>query len=835
MMLHSKGAFTAVLLLMVSLMLSIPAAAQSEIVLTISFSDFMATSLSSQRIVEEFEAQHPNTRVEIVSNGNLLVFPPGSASDLQRFLSDAHGLASDADVITVDSTWLLAEATQAGYVLDLAPLANGDDSLDEADFVNAAWESFQWDGGLWALPSSYQAVTLSFQPAAFDAAPFPYPDAAWTLSNLADAARALAAYDADGHVMTPGLMISSEHTLAMLIRSLSGSGVYDDTVLPAVPDFSSPSLADIVTTLQTLEAEGVIFVRGMMDSYRETPMMIGESFLSLGLEGMQSLPLPGGHSGMIANGFAVSRGTPYPEMAYQLARFVATYPEISNSGGYPALNTLPSPEWLPQVDVSSILPASELRFMSYVTPLIKSTETQVASTLQVTQAEVTGALAASYAARDTVQINIPLPPPEPVLAEGEIALSFAVLSSLSPLPNQGQWTNYAREFVEADAQVGALNLEVLQSSSMAEVAAVFDCFYVADGDVTDFDDTLLTNIDPLLASDPEFDAEDYVGSVLQQVTRSNQIWALPLTLEPEVMWYDREAFAAANLPVPQGTWTLNDFTTAYAALTASNEGVLLTSYHFPANDIYVLMLIAAYGGLPIDFRTNPPTVDFTDPAHVDAIRQVLDMAKAGRMTYLGFSEFPTSSASGTTPLILSPLDDSNSRGGQLVRMGGGGGDYRYVSYPTGTQYTPIAYHVGAAYISANAANPEACYRFMRYVAEYPQLFTGMPVRRSQINSPEVLASRGEEAVSFYNVMDAAMASPNVVEFPTTIYSGSSSYVRTWLDRAFDRYVLEDADLETVLADAQVQTEAYLACVDAITDNQDYDRAVYDCQTSVDIP
>jgi hypothetical protein len=45
------------------------------------------------------------------------------------------------------------------------------------------------------------------------------------------------------------------------------------------------------------------------------------------------------------------------------------------------------------------------------------------------------------------------------------------------------------------------------------------------------------------------------------------------------------------------------------------------------------MLIAAYGGLPFDYRTDPPTLNFTDPATVEAIRQVLDLAKADLIQY----------------------------------------------------------------------------------------------------------------------------------------------------------------------------------------------------------
>jgi hypothetical protein len=47
----------------------------------------------------------------------------------------------------------------------------------------------------------------------------------------------------------------------------------------------------------------------------------------------------------------------------------------------------------------------------------------------------------------------------------------------------------------------------------------------------------------------------------------------------------------------------------------------------------MLTLIAAYGGLPLDTRTDPPTVNFSDPATVNALQQVLDLVKNGYISY----------------------------------------------------------------------------------------------------------------------------------------------------------------------------------------------------------
>jgi ABC-type glycerol-3-phosphate transport system substrate-binding protein len=87
-------------------------------------------------------------------------------------------VVSTADVIYVDASSLTAEATQAGYFLDLMPLVMNDPGINAADFIPAAWQSFQWDNGFWALPLSTDAVILTYDPAAFDEAGLAYPNEA---------------------------------------------------------------------------------------------------------------------------------------------------------------------------------------------------------------------------------------------------------------------------------------------------------------------------------------------------------------------------------------------------------------------------------------------------------------------------------------------------------------------------------------------------------------------------------------------------------------------------------------------------------------------------------
>src|SRR5690606_9961977 len=147
----------------------------------------------------------------------------------------------------------------------------------------------------------------------------------------------------------------------------------------------------------------------------------------------------------------------------------------------------------------------------------------------------------------------------------------------------------------------------------------------------------------------------------------------------------------------------------------------------------------------LDFRTSPPTINFTDPAAVEATRQVLDLAKNGLIDYqqLGGNSFRSVSIDNANPV---PLYSDTVAGANVVRIGGPGeGDsapeYGITGYPSGT-LTATAYEIGAGYISATTEHADACYRLFKFLSQHPELFDGMPALRSQFSNPALLASVG---------------------------------------------------------------------------------------------
>ncbi len=319
----------------------------------------------------------------------------------------------------------------------------------------------------------------------------------------------------------------------------------------------------------------------------------------------------------------------------------------------------------------------------------------------------------------------------------------------------GELGNIEDELADMEEQVRSADVLAIRSTDLAP--EVTRAGYFLD-------------LAPLVNSDPAFNPNNLVGNSLQQVQRDGQTWAVPLIVQPLAMRYDPDLFGIAGAIPPVNGWTVDEFETALRMLKV-DPGDPAPFMPQTTSNTYLLMLIAAYGGLPMDYRTDPVTVNFTAPATIDAIRQVLDLAKNG---YIDYSEL--ASQDGFVSITIS--DDEIALYPETL-SGAGIGNFRrdlaetgalqntdpLTTFPQGTQYAAASYEIGAAYISMETEHAEACYHFIGELAQQPDLLTGMPARRSMINSPEVVAAQGADAVAFYNAMDTLMQQPNTIVFP----------------------------------------------------------------------
>src|SRR5258706_2578909 len=207
-------------------------------------------------------------------------------------------------------------------------------------------------------------------------------------------------------------------------------------------------------------------------------------------------------------------------------------------------------------------------------------------------------------------------------------------------------------------------------------------------------------------------------------------------------------------------------------------------------------------------------INFPDPKTVDALRQVLDLAKQGYIKYtpLGGNQFDITPFPGTGILT------QDSLGAFAFRLPGSasGKDDKHnlMLYPKGTDFAAVTYGLGTAYISAKSQTPEACYRFISTISRNVKLFSAMPVRRSMVNDPVLATVQNPDTVALYKQIDTLLQDPNTVAIPmlSLLNSGSVDVLyNLWLYRAFDTYVLKDGDLDVALKDAETQAKTFQEC------------------------
>ncbi|MBZ0296269.1 MAG: extracellular solute-binding protein, partial [Anaerolineae bacterium] len=463
----------------------------------------------------------------------------------------------------------------------------------------------------------------------------------------------------------------------------------------------------------------------------------------------------------------------------------------------------------------SLMP-SDLRFGHYLWPVLAQVASgeSAQSALQTAQVAALDNVTRAEAMRDSLQVIVPTVIPPSADAAQAVSIRFGLYTGRTDLPERSQWEAAIENFVASDSSIEQIELNFVPPvAGYPDEIVRNDCVFGYYFD--EYPDEQLLVLDPLLDADPTFDPADVVGDAMLDVQREGRTFALPVGIMPTVLLYQRALFDQAGVPEPDGTWNVDQFTDALQQLSSVTDGAPLffnLNYSTPWE-----LLMAAYGAVPVDYNTTPSTLHLTDPEVIAAVRQVLDLAKAGYIHYQPMSTFFGSGASPDyAPALLNEqLSDVNE--GEMEAYG-------LVTFPVGTQTTPVSFYSTSAFIFASAPHPEACYRWLREITRHPELSQAMPVYHSVIQAPTTQAIYGDTGVVAFQRFAEMMEAPDHV-FIRSFGLGVGESM--FMNRAFDRYVLEDADLEAELALAQTLTETYRAC--AAPEDSD----VLDCLLATD--
>lgn len=829
-------------------------AQSNEIILTISVNH---SGLLTERILQGFYDTHPNVKiVPILPDGGEMSYGgvATSVSDIEPVLDKAQEYFSRSDILTISMNNIHPFATRAGYVLDMMPYIRADSETYD-DFYPVALKMYQWDGGLWGLPMTLSPWFMTYDPTAFEAAGYSLPDDSWMLDDYLAAGRALTERDASGAVTQPGFLSIDD---GYLLGPTLGIRFYDDSTQPEVPLLAQPAVEDMFTKLKTYREE--LSNSAGSWRYNEIPLQLSGLWRLTDDDG-QTPYLPASLTGervlIAGDGFAISAGTQHPDLAYEFIAYLTrdieavTYFAIDipvparrslqgqsdETWGWPSIPEVIKPH-LPEI-LENGVPIAELRYGEYLYSAINKVYADEPLTpheaLQEAQQEAIENLRVAEARRDK-PLMVATPVPTPNLAVEEIAIKFLADSRFQPLPNRDAWESLANSFAETDLEVGHVEL-VTDTVGSNEAFQTVDCAYTSRNALSFIDRGLLQPFDPFLATDSEFDRSDIPDVLWSSVTRDGQIYALPMTLMPLMVWYNPTTFEEAGVPLPQNGWTISEFLDAMTQLKAAEpENAVFYSESFD-NSSY-LLLAAGLGGVVADYTTDPPTYHLTDPDVVEALRQTLDLARQGIIHY---TQHPYDGSGGGSVYAMVGTYNSwdNIGPGKLLVLP--------VTFPRGEEIIPLSYTVGAGYITAHTRHAEVCYRWLSTVAQHPELFYDMPVRHSQANTEVLTISHGPIAADIYSTFFEMLNDPNAVFVPnegsTLNYSPRTSIPEIWLDRVLDAYVLEDADLEEALTQVQAFIDEYQTCaagipvIDRVSaseqERQAYDQQFIDCGIDID--
>ena len=234
---------------------------------------------------------------------------------------------------------------------------------------------------------------------------------------------------------------------------------------------------------------------------------------------------------------------------------------------------------------------------------------------------------------------------------------------------------------------------------------------------------------------------------------------------------------------------------------------------------WVLMLIASYGGQPFDFISDPPVYNLTDPQTISAIEQVARYMQEGLIEYSGLLDNNAIFFGGASEDDYISIDIL----GELSLSSQMGEDEKFESqivlFPDGI-YMPVAFSSGIAHINSQSVYLQECYDWIRTVAQHPELFQGMPARFDQFENPALIAQQGSDIVEFYESLANSLTVPNVLALPGIYGNVPGTEQGAWIKpdffyHALDNIILNDADIEMELAQAEANIQAYGECADDI--------------------
>ncbi len=777
--------------------------ASARVTLTFAVPDWELEQGSVSKVVAEFERQNPDIHIVLKSSSEILGLPPNSFS----FREDTwRRLAAAADVFRVPT----------------------------ADFQPGALAAASWNSGIWALPTALDYEVILYDKAAFAAAGLSNPQPGWTWSEFARAATALTIRDG-AQVTRWGFVNELFGSMpAYYVELRAGVVLEEQTDATPAPLFTSPEAVTAAHWWRDLivEAQAVPFPdapRG--DGSGRT--LVEQKLAALAAYSLQTAtlrvrmkpqefgvaPYPSA-SPINIEQLCMSASTAHPEAAWRWLNFATRQMPFSMPPQM-TYNRLPARVSVAETarfwadlpaDVAETLrhaAAHPTRSTLFDWPVAYQAlndallavfhgEQPVEAALAAAQAQALTALQAEASRLAAVTpAPVIITTTEPPAPAGATRITFLTTGDIG---NAAALRAAAQQFRGAHPDVVVeVKTDNVAATDLAALAGQADCFQAMPNlDQPEITRAILS-LEPFLEADTTLAGQDFFPVLLAQYQRNGQRWGLPAAAQPYVIEYNPVLFAAANVAMPPPTWSLADFLTLAQQLTGGTGDTKRYGFVAAREPLELLAFIEQQGGRLLDDTQTPPAAAFADPATVKAVQWYADLRLRHSVMPATTEDAQALIAAGRAALWVGPLADS------------GLPDVGVLPFPQGAARTPAALlHTTGYFISAQTAAPQACWAWIRFLADQPGVTAGLPARRSVAMSDAYRQRVGAKRA------DAYLAAVTNREQPSTLVRLAGQdwlapYL-VWLEKAYQRIIKEEVPADAALAEAQKKADAYRRCV-----------------------
>jgi len=782
-------------------------------------------AIESQRglyepLMEAFHQQNPQVRVQFAS------LSPEAQGDLAA-------LSSAADTTLL---WTGAIASNIGsYFRDLNPLIDADSNFQAEDFWPGILSACQdAEGHIVGVPLSGSLTGIFFDREAFDQVGLPYPAPGWTWYDFRQAVAAVAQQSNHGFrygfadnatlrrfILAPLVAAHLEQNQGKIVAQTLAQELqwYLDLAEEEML-YTLKEPANSLEVLQTLFAEN----RPAMWIGPLNAVMPDDSGNAIDQDGFAPFPVAGDGSQenttpVDVTCAGVSAGSAHPQEAWAWLDFLTRY-QATQVGTNPLVNLPARRSVAEEAAYFQALPQEvepSVRFIlghawygsrypqafTAVQEALQYALTNDIPTLAALEMIPVGAeIAPGQLVGNEIKVNTPPPPP----ASGTTVIQYYGLGG-----NYVQALDVlAKAFHQdhPDIQVRiAVDLEGISpapgSDPFTRAAEQNDCFafdtLVLSGSAVE----QVISLNPLLAAEPAEFILDFYPSLVDAGRLEGELYSLPMVSQPYVMVYNVELLARRGVPVPTDGWTFDDFISL--ATAAASQFDSDQTYGAVYNEDLFLAGRSVSG---LDLSTYPPLVNFDTLKMASALTWLAGLAQSN-VLLVETQDNPES----TSRAVIS---------GKVAFWVGQAGGWGYwwpferPSFKIGVAPLPSTpgidellgeTSVTGQFISQRAEDPRACWEWMKFLSGQPNIFDGIPARRSVAESLEYEAVTGKEAAK---ILRSALE--DMEHMQSEARSISIGWPLSYWQRGAIAAALQGDNPQLALTAAQGKAEAYLACI-----------------------